>query len=46
MPTGTQSIMFIHTDKKQDDMTWWLIIFQVCLISLRSLLMCLACKYF
>ena len=46
MPTGTQSITFIHTDKKQDDVPWQLIMLQVCMISLQPLMMCLACKYF
>ena len=46
MPTGTQSIMFIHTNKKWDDVPRWLIMLQVSLISLWPLMMCLACKYF
>ena len=46
MPTGTHSIMFIHTNKKWDDVPRWLIMLHVCLISLQPLMMCLACKYF
>ena len=38
MPTGTQSIMFICTDKKQDDAPWWLVMLPVCLIKLVAIM--------
>ena len=44
MPAGTHSIMFIHTDKRRDDVPWWLIMLHACLISLQPLMMCLVCK--
>ena len=38
MPTGTQSITFIHTDKKQDDAPWQLVMLPVCLIKLVAVM--------
>ena len=46
MPTGTHSIMFIHTDKRRDDAPQWLIVLHVYLIGLWPVMICLACKYF
>ena len=46
MSTWTHSIMFIHTNKKWDDAPRQLTVLHVCLISLRPLMMCLACIYF
>ena len=46
MPAGAHSIMFIHTNKKWDDVPHQLMVLHVRLISLQPLMMCLACKYF
>ena len=46
MPAGTCNMMFIHVYKEWDDEPQWLIMLNICLVSLQPLTMCLVCKYF